>query len=155
MMSARGHHEDHVKRIVLPSGRTIDVVCFGKAGSDEAGPILPEAIAELAASPAARAVESPDALHVCPECDCALVYPCDWEEATGDAWNVSRRCPNCEWTHSGVFAQDLLEEFDEELDRGLEELAADLKRLVRANMAEEIDRFASALEADAILPMDF
>jgi hypothetical protein len=31
----------------------------------------------------------------------------------------------------------------------------DLKQLMRANMAEEVDRFAAALAADFILPEDF
>ena len=35
--------------------------------------------------------------------------------------------------------------FDEELDAGTDALAADYKRLMRANMADEIDRFAAAL----------
>jgi len=38
---------------------------------------------------------------------------------------------------------------------GMEELAADLGRLARSNMAEDVDRFISALKADAIHPMDF
>ena len=33
--------------------------------------------------------------------------------------------------------------------------AVDYKRLLRANLAEEIDRFAEALRIDAILPEDF
>ena len=55
----------------------------------------------------------------------------------------------------GVFTQDTVETFDEELDRGADALARDYRRLMRANMVEEIDRFAAALEADAILPEDF
>ena len=41
------------------------------------------------------------------------------------------------------------------LDDGLAEMLADLKRLTQANMAEEIDRFVTALRADFILPEDF
>ena len=41
------------------------------------------------------------------------------------------------------------------LDRGADVLARDYKRLMRANMAEEIDRFVGALDAGAILPEDF
>jgi hypothetical protein len=37
----------------------------------------------------------------------------------------------------------------------MEELAADLGRLSRANMADDVDRFVVALNADAIQPMDF
>ena len=34
-------------------------------------------------------------------------------------------------------------------------MLADLQRLAQANMADEIDRFISALRADLILPEDF
>ena len=54
-----------------------------------------------------------------------------------------------------MFDQDTVERFDEELDRGTDNLVEDLKRLIRANMEEEIDRFAEALSADHILPEDF
>jgi len=47
------------------------------------------------------------------------------------------------------------DEQDRKLDRGADVLARDYKRLMRANMAEEIDRFVGALEAGAILPEDF
>ena len=42
-----------------------------------------------------------------------------------------------------------------ELDHGTEALVRDLKRLTQANMEDEIERFASALDSDAIWPMDF
>ena len=65
------------------------------------------------------------------------------------------RCPNCEWSIVGLFDQDTVDRFDEELDHGTELLVRDLKRLTRANMEEEVDRFTSALASDAIWPMDF
>jgi hypothetical protein len=34
-------------------------------------------------------------------------------------------------------------------------MLSDLQRLTKANMAEEIDRFLAALQADLILPEDF
>ena len=46
----------------------------------------------------------------------------------------------------GVFAQNTVEAFDEELDRGGDALARDYKRLMRANMEEELERFAGALD---------
>ena len=45
---------------------------------------------------------------------------------------------------AGVFDQDIVERFDEELDRGTEP-GRDLKRLMHANMEEEIERFIAAL----------
>ena len=50
---------------------------------------------------------------------------------------------------------DALAHIDEEIDRGADALARDYKRLMRANMAEEIERFVGALKADAIIPEDF
>ena len=64
-------------------------------------------------------------------------------------------CPNCDVYREGIFSQDTVEVFDEELDRGADALARDYKRLMRANMSEEIDRFVGALTAGAILPEDF
>ena len=144
MMSFQDNSEN-VKRIVLPSGKTIEVVSFE------------DVTEQLAATePAAATTPAPaDGLHVCIECDSTLVYPTDWEEEGPDKWFVELHCPNCDWTGGGIFEQDLLDEFDEELDRGMEELAADLGRLARANMADDVDRFVEALKADAIQPMDF
>ena len=44
---------------------------------------------------------------------------------------------------------------DEALDRGTESVLDDLDVLTRANMEEQIERFAAALQADQILPEDF
>jgi hypothetical protein len=130
-MAASGENHGHeLKRIVLPSGKTIEVVYFPGA-TDEA--------TEAAALEAAAAADA----------------PVEWEEAGPEHWQVDLRCPNCEWSCAGVFPQDVVEEFDEELDRGTEVLTEDYKRLVTANMAEDVERFCSALEADAILPEDF
>ena len=133
-----GHY---VKRVVLPSGKTIDVVYFdGEA-------------------PAPGVTEAPQhgehELHVCRDCESDLVYPTEWEEAGPDYWRVALRCPNCEWTVSGVFPQDLVDRFDERLDEGTEQVVTDLRELMRANMSEEIDRFVAALNAGALLPEDF
>ena len=94
-------------------------------------------------------------LHVCPECEHHLVYPVEWEEHDATRWEVLLRCPNCEWHGTGTFEQDVVERFDEELDRGTEALVRDLKRLMQANMEDEIERFINALEGDHVLPEDF
>jgi hypothetical protein len=130
---------------VLPSGKTIEVVSFDEVAEQLA-----------AIEPSVETTPAPaDGLHVCTDCDSRLVYPTDWEEEGSDKWFVELHCPNCDWVGGGIFEQDLLDEFDEELDRGMEELAADLGRLARANMADDVDRFVAALNADAIQPMDF
>jgi hypothetical protein len=141
-MEEREHDTQEVKRVVLPSGKTIEVVLFGEAEVAEAAPQHAPA-------------EADQDLHVCHHCDSELVYPVEWEESGSENWAVLLHCPNCDGFREGVFNQDTVEAFDEELDRGADLLAGDYRRLMRANMAEEIERFAGALEANAILPEDF
>jgi hypothetical protein len=120
-----------VRRIVLPSGRSIEIIRFGPEITPGYG------------------------LQMCPECSSDLVQPVQWGETTGGFWELTLRCPNCDWTTEGVFDQDQVDAFEERLDAGLAEMLADLRRLTQANMAEEIDRFAAALQCDLILPEDF
>jgi hypothetical protein len=137
-MSRQPDNTPYVRRVVLPSGKTIEVVYFG---GDATAP-----------SPTPEPTED---LHVCGTCDSELVYPIDWEEVGETHWEVRLRCPNCEWTGTGIFEQDTVERFDEELDRGTEALVRDLKRMMQANMEDEIARFVSALQAGHIVPEDF
>ena len=136
------HHqsdrEHFVKRVVLPSGKTIEVVYFGE--HDE---------------PAAGAPDTAVDLHVCLECASGLAYPIHWEEYGNEDWSVTIRCPECETFRDGVFSQEAVEAFDEQLDAGTDALMGDYRRLLRANMADEVQRFASALDVGAILPEDF
>ena len=141
MATSGGQQQNHrVKRVALPSGKTIEVVYFDDAAArDEVH----------------EPAEATQLLHMCPECDADLVYPTQWSEVDRSRWEVALRCPNCEWFHTGVYEQDTVERFDEELDRGTDNLVDDLKRLIRANMEEEIDRFSRALVENHILPEDF
>ncbi len=141
-MSHDPDHQHYVRRVVLPSGKTIEVVYFEDqvVNAPSVTPVFDEAATDL---------------HMCGTCDSDLVYPVEWEEAGPEHWEVTLRCPNCEWSGNGVYAQDHVERFDEELDRGTEALVRDLRRLMHANMEDEIDRFVLALSADAILPEDF
>jgi hypothetical protein len=126
------HPDRHsIRRIVLPSGRTIEVVRFY---TDET--VTP-------------------GLHLCPECDSRLVQPIAWSEAPQGFWELLLQCPNCFWLDDGVFDQDQVDQLEEHLDNGLTEMLSDLRRLTQANMSEEIERFAAALNADLILPEDF
>ena len=141
-MSREADNPHYVRRVVLPSGKTIEVVYFDESSAQDA-------------------IERPDVadvgtdLHLCGTCNSDLVYPMEWDEAGATHWEVTLRCPNCEWTGTGVFEQGVVERFDEELDRGTEALVRDLKRMMHANMEDEIERFVLALEGDHILPDDF
>ena len=136
-MSSPHHNGQYVRKVVLPSGRSIEVVYYESL-------------------PAPAPVDAPlDDLHICPECDRTLVFPVEWEEVSPTHWEVLLRCPNCEWVEVGVYDQRTVDRFDEELDHGTEALMRDLKRLTKANMEEEIERFTLALGSDLILPEDF
>ena len=135
----QGSH--HVKRVVLPSGKTIEVVYFKDAAEQETS--------------FRTLVEPHQDLQVCPSCDSKLVYPTAWEEAEAGTWEVKLRCPECQSVREGVFSHETVEAFDEHLDVGTDELMADYRRLCRANMAEEVERFVAALESDLLLPEDF
>ena len=125
------HHSVH--RIVLPSGRKIEVVRF-----DE------------------RSTERPSRpLHICPDCDSPLVQPLSWAESEDEEWELELSCPNCEWHEEGIYSQGEIEELEDRLEDGLTDMLDDLHRLAQANMADEIGRFVRALEADLILPEDF
>jgi hypothetical protein len=140
-MSAQSEPNNrHVRHVVLPSGRTIQVVYFGDAATPSRGEDAEAGTGEL---------------HICPECDSHLVYPIEWDEAGATHWRVVLRCPNCEWAEESVYDQDDVERFDCELDRGTEALMRDLQRLARANMEDDIERFITALQGDHLLPDDF
>lgn len=131
MEEQRNHHTVH--RIVLPSGRKIEVVRFSESDSD------------LGCRP----------LHICGHCQAPLVQPQSWSETGDEHWELVLVCPNCEWTITGVYSQAEVEELEDRLEEGLSEMLADLQRLAQANMSEEIDRFVAALHTDVILPEDF
>jgi hypothetical protein len=91
-MSPQPDNQPFIRRVVLPSGKTIEVVYFGEQ--------LPPSF------------EPDQELHVCGACSSELVYPVEWEEAGDTHWEVTLRCPNCEFRGSGVYEQDVVERFD-------------------------------------------
>lgn len=138
-------HHHYVRKVVLPSGKTIEVVYF------EDQVVHSDAVAPTPAPAQGQIAD----LHVCGTCSSELVYPTDWSEAGSRHWEVTLRCPNCEWIGTGVFEQEVVERFDDVLDRGTEQVVNDLRRLLHANMEAEIDRFVNALNAGHIQPEDF
>jgi hypothetical protein len=128
------HTDNHtVRRVLLPSGRTIEVVRFGDGEvSDRSG-----------------------RLHMCPTCRSDLVQPIAWCESAPSRWELTLECPNCGWSELGVFEREQVEALEEELDRGLADMLEDLRRLTHVNMNDEINRFVVALQSDLILPEDF
>ncbi len=144
------------KKIALPGGKVIEIVYFSEPNPDAAVPGV-EVNAETAAAleDGSALVETSLELHVCPACESDLVYPVSWEEREGDSWRIERRCPNCEWRHTGEFSQDEVELFDDALNDGTEDLLVNLRNFARANMEEDVERLIEAIHLDRIEPMDF
>ena len=122
---------EHVRRIELPDGRTIEVIRFDDI----------EGYARR--------------LHVCANCGSELVQPMRWQEDEGARWRITLVCPNCDWCEMGVYERIEVEMLEESLDRGVASMIEDLERLQRSNMADDIERFVAALQADQVLPEDF
>jgi hypothetical protein len=137
MASADDKHSSHQVR--LPSGKLVEVVHLEQPRSSTQSETSTPAVA----------------LHVCVNCSGELVYPLDWDEAHPGHWRILLRCPECESTREGVFGQAAVERLDDELDRATGALLSDFRRMTHANMAEEIELFIRALDADLIGPSDF
>ena len=162
-MESEHPRDQIVRRIVLPSGKTIEVLRLAdqQPTGDEPGTTLepspgsPVPHTEPPEDFADAAILSVADPHLCPACSSSLVYPVAWDAAGTERWSVELRCPNCERTERALLDLDVAESFDEELERGAETLMSDLARLTEANMREHVERFAAALRADAIQPVDF
>ncbi len=110
-MSHDHEHTPAVRRITLPSGRTIEVVRFLEVPGVETRK-----------------------LHLCAGCESELVQPLSWHETESEEWELTLECPNCGWTESGTFSRQEVELLEDHLDDGLAEMIADLQRLTHANM---------------------
>jgi hypothetical protein len=103
-----------------------------------------------------------DSLRICPDCDCRLCFESASHPVTAGSWLLVLQCPNCWSARSRMVTDTALELLEFALDDDMRVIAAELEQLEYANavaeaeeLETEISRFAAALEADAILPMDF
>ena len=88
-MSHSDPNSQYVRRVVLPSGRAIEVVYFENLAEAAATEPLPT-----------RERDGKGDLHVCPDCDRELVFPVEWSEVSPTHWEVLLRCPSRPWTAS-------------------------------------------------------
>ena len=100
-MEGHGEQTHYVKRVLLPSGKTIEVVYFR-----DSAPADSEALQPTENPPA----EPHQDLHVCMECSSELVYPVEWEESGTENWSVLLHCPNCELYREGIFSQHTVDD---------------------------------------------
>ena len=132
-MEDQPNTQHFTRRLTLPSGRRVDVVYFESSST----------------------ADDDQELQHCGTCHSDLVQPIDWSPLGKSYWQVTLRCPNCDWSGTGVFPQAVVERFDRELDRATNLLIGELDRIGLENMADDIGRFTRALAEDHILPSDF
>jgi hypothetical protein len=93
--------------------------------------------------------------HVCGTCLSDLVQPVEWATVGASYWQITLRCPECEWSGTGVFSEETVGRFQEVLDAGQQAMICDMLTLAESSFADEVDAFAAALLAGHILPEDF
>ncbi len=103
--------------------------------------------------PPAPPVEQP--LIRCPRCRADRVVPIEWRERGLDAWWMALRCGECGAARDLIASDDEAERFGHDLDDGIAELAADLRRLERDRMANDVAALVAAIERDLIDAGDF
>ncbi len=140
----------HVRQVLLPSGRTIEIVYL-----DEPVIETPASTTDAAAEREATLEQIAKDLTLCGLCECEFVQPIDWDEAGSRHWRLTLRCPNCEAIGTVVVEDEVVDHYDLALERGSAELARSLHGLVEANIEDEAERFSAALENGLILPEDF
>lgn len=103
-----------------------------------------------------------DSLRICPECDCRLCFESGSEPLAPDTWLVVIQCPNCWHSWSRTLDDATLTLLEYALDDDMRVIAVAAEEFSYMNavdyakeLAAEVARFAAALEAGAILPMDF
>jgi hypothetical protein len=163
------HDDERRELFIFPDGTAVEVIVFAPActrapdsappeGDHAAGPARREA--RTAARPTATQAPPPigqephGAAHVCPLCDCDLVYPMDWRRNSAASWNLVLRCPNCETQRHVVLGREGVEAFNREIYRGAQALAREANSMIRRNFSEESVKLVEALARDLILPMD-
>jgi hypothetical protein len=97
----------------------------------------------------------PAAAHPCPACGSHLVDLVDGVEVARGTWDVTLRCPECEQLHAMSCSEEDLARLEHELGTAAAEIERELERFAGLRFQEDVARFVTALQAGAILPMDF
>src|SRR4051794_41887414 len=105
-MNPSSDNSHYARRVVLPSGREIEVVYFD---------------AQPAPADAEPIVSSPERdLHACPEGERTLVYPVAWQEGARTPWGAIPPSPKCRGNPTGVFDPAPRPPIDQQLVRRTE-----------------------------------
>jgi hypothetical protein len=94
-------------------------------------------------------------LGVCERCKSDFVNPVSWHELGEMDWWVRLRCGECGFVREVEVTNQEVQRFEQELDRGVKQIAAEFARLDRKRMIADSHTLAAALERDLIDPGDF
>ena len=95
------------------------------------------------------------ALHICRGCAEAFAYPVTWTESGPDHWWLLLRCGACDIWRETISTNAAVAAFDRFLDEGTASIGAELERLERELLREDVETLATALELDLLSPDDF
>ena len=97
----------------------------------------------------------PRSLADCPACGAHFVHPVEWSPKDDDHWWMLLRCGACHVCREAIVSNLDAAEFDRDLDLAQARILREAERLGRELLAEEAERFATALELDLIGAEDF
>ena len=72
-------------------------------------------------------------IHSCGTCGCSMVQPLERERIGSSYWQILLRCPECEWSGTGVFTDAEAAVYDLEFERGMAQMLTDLQALTAPN----------------------
>src|SRR5687768_12923584 len=91
-------------------------------------------------------------LSDCPLCGRDAVVPVQWEPVGHERWWMFLRCAECTTSREVTVTNAVATRYDEELARGIKEIARAAHRLEQERMAADADAFVDALRRDFIEP---
>jgi hypothetical protein len=97
----------------------------------------------------------PASLADCPACGADFVHPLEWSPKDGEKWWMLLRCGACDVRREAIVSNLEAARFDRDLDIAEAGMRREADVLSREQLAEEADRFATALKLDLIDAEDF
>jgi hypothetical protein len=91
----------------------------------------------------------------CPACGAHFVHPVEWSPEDDQNWWMLLRCGACHDCRETIVSNLDAAGFDRDLDVAQARMRREAELLTRELLAEEAERFATALELDLIGAEDF
>jgi hypothetical protein len=157
----RGPADFRIERFVFPDGMAMELMVFQQtprrraAAAPSPCAVPPPGITESGDADAAACGRDGGDARRCPVCGGVLVYPLDWRRTSRSTWTLRLRCPECETVRCAIMGRAAVEQFNRELYRARQAVAAESRELTRRHFEEEAARIADALASGLIQPMDF